>query len=202
MIPPNDWHRWTIASWRLGEWARDRDRFIDQLEAIGADAIALQRLTARAARAISDALDLPHVWERSHYPEPRIAPRPSVGLAVLTPHRVTATSAIAVTSETSTWSSRRRILQTVALRRSDGQTLAISHRSDSGSGPPFADIAEHTPVLSINPFPAVGGDTPRISVPTGGSLRAQDVLTPIEGAPPLVVTSFETARARDDFAAS
>ena len=194
--------RWTIASWHLGDRAHEHDDVVAALDGIEPDAIALQGLTARSVRSISTALDLPHVWARSHYPTSRLIPGSSIGLAVLTPHRITSAAAVVVSGESSLWSSARRIMQTATILRPDHSSYAINHRFDDHGGSTPVATPESAPVIDINPARPMSQDSPRIDVPAGATTVSHQLLAPLDGAPPIGVTQFDMVWVQGGFAAS
>lgn len=193
---------WTIASWRLGAAARDHVAAVDHLEPLAADVIALQAVREKDARAIADDLDCPHVWARSHFPTSPLLIGSSVGLAILTPHRIVSSTEIVTSRRRSVWSSDRRVAQTATVMRSDHSAFAISHRSSTDPVPALRPAENEAPLVVIHPVLPSSAGHPEIAPPDAATHSSTEVLRPIEGAPPLVVTTFEMTWVEGGFAAS
>ena len=118
--------RWTVATWLLAG-VDDFESVAHALEPLAADAIALQSLHERDADTIAAALGMQMAWEVSHYPRSRILVGTSVGLAVLTPHRVSASHATVTSSTSTLWSTKRRIAQCCTVERHDHTAYMIVH---------------------------------------------------------------------------
>lgn len=193
---------WTIASWRVGLTGGNHHAVADVLDELGADAIALQALHQRHAREIANHLDHHHHWSKSHYPSLPLIPGSAVGLAVLTPHRIAAVDESITSEQRTSWSSDRRIAQTVTVMRSDHSAYGISHRSSTDPVPGFEPPETAAPHIAINPTLATSGGHPTIALPGGATGVTTDVSSPFAGAPPLVVTRFAMVWVQGDFAVS
>lgn len=189
---------WTVASWCLGAAWQASDVPIDTLDGFDCDIVAIQWIRSRRARTIADRLDLPYAWARSHHPRSRLIPGSAVGLAVLTPHRISISVDGAIGEPASLWSPDRRAMQAVTVARSDQTSYTICHGT-AALGPEVTDSANGPPTLVVGEPSGPGLRTP-IDLPDGARMVSTEHHTPIEGVSPLVVASFEMTWVEDGFA--
>ncbi len=193
---------WTIASWRVGIAGGNHRAVVDVLEELDADVIALQAIRLRDARAIADTLDHHHHWSKSHYPSLRVIPGSAVGLAVLTPHRISAIADTITGDRRTLWSSDRRIAQTATILRSDHSAYAITHRSSTDPVPMVSPPETPAPLITISPALPTSGGHPDVALPGGATGVTTEITSPFASAPPLVVKRFAMVWVQGDFAAS
>lgn len=189
--------RWTIATWLLA-------RADEQVEAVAAslgtdtvDVVALQSVRERDAAHLSAALGCNHSWARSHHPRSRLLPGSAVGLAVLTPHRITASDDHLVGDHRSLWSSKRRIAQISIVERDDHSAYTIVHaaeRIDGQTAPPGA-----APPIVIRPAQIGVDDARAIQLPAGAVTVSASTTAPIDGGASLLVVTFEMPWVTGDF---
>ena len=189
--------RWTIATWLVGSAAGETEAVVRALESVGADAIALQSLGERDLEQIAAALGFTHAWELSHYPRSRLFPGSGVGLAVITPHRVTGSHASVSNEHRSTWSPKRRIEHVAVVERPDHSAYAIAH-----SVGPTVEVASPSgpvPTVIIRPE-QVGVDPGRaVELPEHATPVGDEVVRPVAGAAELQVVTFEMPWVQGDF---
>jgi hypothetical protein len=189
--------RWTIATWLVAGAKPPPDGAVAALAHVDADAIALQSVGKRDVDEVAAALGMHCTWACSHYPRTRLFPGSAVGLAVLTPHRISFSDRHVVTGGRSAWSRSRRIAQNATVERSDHSAYTISHAAERVVGP--ATPSGAAPSIIIRP-PQVGVDDKRaIELPTGASMVTSVASTPIERAAAMLVVTFEMPWVQGDF---
>jgi hypothetical protein len=191
--------RWTVVTWMLAraEWATDS--VTAALAATGPDAVALQSVGEEQIAEIAAALGMQHAWARSHHPRSRLIPGSAVGLAVLSPHRISNPRDHVIGEMRSLWSSKRRIAQTAVIERADHSAYTIAHaaeRLDDAAVPTGA-----APIIRIRP-PQVGVDHHRgLEVPVGATTLVVSTTTPIDGLAAMQMVRFEMPWVEGDVAA-
>ena len=189
--------RWTVATWLVAGLADQLEVVTQAIEAADVDAVALQSLRRSDADAIGAALGMKTAWELSHHPITRLFPGSGVGLAVLTPHTITASNAVVTNEHPSTWSSKRRIAQFAVVERHDQTVYAIGHAVGPAGG--IAAPTGSFPLVAVTPE-QVGVDSSRaITLPEGATLVRSQVTQPAGGRAHLQVTTFEMPWVRGDF---
>jgi hypothetical protein len=197
--------RWTVASWLLTRWGHDIDAVVRALATIEADALAVQSVRARDATEIATQLDLHHVWAKSHHPRSPLVPRSAVGLAIMSPHRITGSLQSAVGEHTSIWSTKRRIVQIATVQRaSDHTSYSFGHSLApvdvfDGAG---SSTAGSAPLVVIRPSRVGVDDARAIEVPDTADVSSIEVRRPIPEAEPLLVTAFEMPWVQGGFASA
>ena len=188
--------RWTVATWLLAG-VDDFEAVAHALEPLGADAIALQSVHERDADTVAAALGMQMAWEVSHYPRSRILLGSSVGLAVLTPHRVSSSHATVTSAKTSLWSSARRVAQFCTVERHDqtGYTVVHAVGPNHGAGVDAGGF----PLVRMVPEQVGVDETRAIELPGEATGVSHSTVTPVEGANDLQATSFELPWVRGDF---
>jgi hypothetical protein len=191
--------RWTVATWLVAGMSDRPETVTHAVEAAEVDAIALQSLRRDDAEAIGDALGMQVAWELSHYPVTRLFPGSGVGLAVLTPHTITASHGVVTNEHRSTWSGKRRIAQFAVVERHDLTVYAIGHAVGPTHG--VSSPAGSYPVVAMTPE-QVGVDSSRaVTLPDGATLVRSQVTQPADDRPHLQVTTFEMPWVQGDFPA-
>lgn len=189
--------RWTIATWLVPHAGDDTEAIVRALDASAADAIALQSVRERSLVEIGAALGMHHSWELSHHPRSRLLPGSAVGLAVLSPHHVTDSHSTVTNEHRSTWSTKRRIVQTALVERADHSASAIRH----ALGPVRSDHAPHggMPMVRIRPE-QVGVDASRaVELPPGSETIAAETSRPVADGAHLLSVTFELPWVQGDF---
>lgn len=189
--------RWTVATWLVAGLADRLEVITQAVEAADVDALALQSLRRSDAEAIGAALGMNVAWELSHHPVTRLFPGSGVGLAVLTPHTITASHAVVTNEHRSTWSNKRRIAQFAVVERHDQTAYAIGHAVGPARG--IATPTGSYPLVAMTPE-QVGVDSSRaVTLPDGATLVQSQVTQPAAGHAHLQVTTFEMPWVRGDF---
>jgi endonuclease/exonuclease/phosphatase family metal-dependent hydrolase len=112
--------RWTVTSWNVqGADRPPLERIAATLRERGADVIALQEVRPSQAEHIAASLGMHHQWALKHYAATPLCPGLAEGLAILTPHDVSATGSASLTPGTSRWTWRHRIVQYGLVQRVD-----------------------------------------------------------------------------------
>jgi hypothetical protein len=189
--------RWTVATWLVAGMSDQLETVTSSIEAAEVDAIALQSLRRSDAEAIGAALAMQVEWELSHHPVTRLFPGSGVGLAVLTPHTITASHGVVTNEHRSTWSSKRRIAQFAVVERHDQTVYTIGHAvgPTGGVGSPAGSF----PLVAMTPE-QVGVDSTRaVALPDGATVLQAQVTRPAADRAQLQVTTFEMPWVRGDF---
>ena len=188
--------RWCLATWLLSG-VDDFEAVTHALDPLSADAIALQSVHERDADTVAAALGMQLAWEVSHYRRSRIVPGSSVGLAVLTPHRVTASRATVTSATSSLWSTGRRIAQLCTVERHDHTGYTVVH----AVGPTHGAVLDpgRLPVIRVTPEQVGIAPERAIELPPEAGEETSTVTRPIEGANPLQATTFVSAWPRGGF---
>lgn len=196
--------RWTVVTWMLarvdGVAGAGTDTVTAALAATGPDAVALQSVDADRVAEIAAALGMHHAWARSHHPRSRLIPGSGIGLAVLSPHRISNPRDHVIGETRSLWSSKRRIAQTAVIERADHSAYTIAHaaeRLDDATVPTGA-----APLIRIRP-PQVGIDRHRgLEVPVGATTLEVSTTAPIDGVAAMLMVRFEMPWVQGDFTTS
>ena len=188
--------RWTIATWLVARGAEHVGEIAKALGPLRADAIALQSIRRDDAESIATALGDEAAWELSHYPRSPLFRSSGVGLAVISPHTFVRSGSSPIGDHRSTWSPKRRIVQSATIARADATVYTIVHRVGplalSAGGQP-------DPYVLITPE-QVGVDSSRaVVLPDDATLVSHQVTTPIDGLEPLQVTTFDMPWVKGDF---
>ena len=188
--------RWTVTTWLLAG-VDDFEAVVHALEPLTADAIALQSVHERDADTVAAALGMQMAWDVSHYPRSRLVLGSSVGLAVLTPHRVSATHTTVTSATSSLWSTSRRIAQFCTVERHDHTGYTIVH----AVGPTHGAVVDAGgfPLVRMTPEQVGVDETRAIELPAAASGASSTVSQPIDGANRLQATSFALPWVQGDF---
>lgn len=189
--------RWTLATWLVAGTDGDVGAVDRALERVAADVVLLQSIRRIDAQQLAAGLGFHHVWAQSHSPRSRLLRGSTVGLAVLTPHRIGDTFDVVVSEQRSKWSKQRRIAQTATVIRPDHSSYAFGHsvapisvfRSQPGDPPP---VRVHPARIDSDPRQAV-------ELPDGASLVSVEAVRPIDGAAQLLSVTFEMPWVQGDF---
>ncbi len=192
--------RWTIATWLVAGHPGDVEAIAVPLDALGADAIALQSVREHDVEQVAAALGANHVWAKSHHPRARLFPGSAVGLALLTPHRIRDDGTIVVSEARSLWSRRRRIAQVATVERPDHSAYAIGHCMAPGrDGLPFTTPTGGAPAVTIRPV-QVGIDAElALDLPDGATPIDTATSRPVADMAELLSVTFEMPWVQGDF---
>jgi hypothetical protein len=179
---------WTIVSWLLAR-GTDVDATGDALWSREADVIALQSVREADVRRVAERLDTVYAWELSHHPRSRLRPGGGVGLAVLTPHRLSRSSSVVTNDHRSPWSRERRIAQIVTVERSDHSGYSVGHAL-TAADPDRLRYGTY-PLVWVRPT-QIGIDPARaVELPDGATVVHTETASPIEGVEPMLSLTFD-----------
>lgn len=117
---------WTVVSWNVhGSERPPLERIAAVLHAANADVIALQEIRAGQAGELAERLGMHHHWSLKHHPYTPLLRSLAEGLAILSPHPLTASGAATLTPGTSRWTWRHRIVQWALVERPDHSAYRV-----------------------------------------------------------------------------
>lgn len=189
--------RWTIATWLVAHGTADLADVITALRPVDADAYALQSLAETDVERIADELGMYHAWELSYHPHSRLIPGSGIGLAIVSPHRIEASTSAVVNDHGSLWSSRRRIAQWATVVRADHSAYSLGHAV--GTVPPATFPTDAAPLVEIRPDQVDHDTTRAIELPEGATSIDSTTARPIAGVAPMLSGTFEMPWVRGDF---
>jgi endonuclease/exonuclease/phosphatase family metal-dependent hydrolase len=112
--------RWTITSWNVhGSASPPLDAIAGALRGLHPDVVAVQEVREGQAAELASLLGMQHAWALKHYTATPLLPGRAEGLAILTPHALSATGSASLTPGTSRWTYRHRIAQWGLVQRAD-----------------------------------------------------------------------------------
>ena len=83
---------WTVTTWNLhGSAGPPIASVAARLRSIASDVVVLQEVQRRQAASLAEALGMQHHWALKHYPWTPLLKSKAEGLAILTPHTLSAT---------------------------------------------------------------------------------------------------------------
>lgn len=174
----------------------DVEAIVVALDALRADAFALQSIEESAVKEVAAALGVHHRWELSHYPTSRLVPGSGVGLAVVSPHVFRDSIGVVTNDHASKWSKQRRIAQVATVERPDHSGYSIVHavgaeRDVSPIGP--------APTVTFRPEQVGVDAASAVDLPDGATVVRVETTQPIERANHLMVVTFDMPWVRGDF---
>jgi len=155
-------HEWRVVTWNLhGSTRPDLVPIAAALHRMQPDAVALQEVQRRQARALARMLGWRRRWVRKHHPYSPLVWWRTEGHAVLSPHRISDARRTSLTPGESTWKWRHRIVLSVTVRdRSDELRVHCTHLS-SDSADERIEQARRVAALvadEVMPVAVVAGD--------------------------------------------
>jgi endonuclease/exonuclease/phosphatase family metal-dependent hydrolase len=96
-----------------------------RLRSLSPDIVALQEIQRRQAAALAEALGMQHHWALKHYPWTPLLKSKAEGMAILTPHVLSATGSASLTPTRSHWSYKRRIVVWGLVARPDHSAYRV-----------------------------------------------------------------------------
>ena len=189
--------RWTIATWLLAGHGSEIETIDRALGELDPDAVLLQSIRRLDVRQVAAGLGFNHTWAQSHSPRSRLLRGSTVGLAVLTPHRIGWSFDVVVTRQRSTWSKHRRIAQTATVIRSDHSSYEFGHAVGPVSA--FATQPHGAPPVRVHPARIDGDPSQAIELPGGATQVSLTTHRPIPDAAQLLVVTFEMPWVQGDF---
>ena len=117
---------WTVTTWNLhGSAGPPVASVAARLRSLSPDVVALQEVQRRQAAALAEALGMQHHWALKHYPWTPLLKSKAEGLAILTPHVLSATGSASLTPTRSHWSYKRRIVVWGLIARPDHSAYRV-----------------------------------------------------------------------------
>jgi len=117
---------WTVTTWNLrGSAGPPIASVAARLRSLTSDVVVLQEVQRRQATSLAEALGMQHHWALKHYPWTPLLKAKAEGLAILTPHALSATGSASVTPQRSHWSYRRRIVAWGLVERPDHSAYRV-----------------------------------------------------------------------------
>jgi endonuclease/exonuclease/phosphatase family metal-dependent hydrolase len=117
---------WTVTTWNLhGADGPPIASVAARLRALTSDVIALQEVQRRQAESLARTLGMQHHWVLKHYPWTPLLRSKAEGLAILTPHTLSATGSASLPPNCSVWSYKRRIVVWGLVERSDHSAYRV-----------------------------------------------------------------------------
>jgi endonuclease/exonuclease/phosphatase family metal-dependent hydrolase len=190
---------WTVTTWNLhGSEGPPIASVAARLRALTSDVIALQEVQRRQAQSLAKTLGMQHHWALKHYPWTPLLKSKAEGLAILTPHTLSATGSAALPPNRSEWSYKRRIVVWGLVQRPDHSAYRVydAHFIGGDAASDRLDQARRVAALAVEhggaPVVVAGdfndGDEPEVG----------DALPGIEGAATALTNPSDTPRQRID----
>jgi endonuclease/exonuclease/phosphatase family metal-dependent hydrolase len=155
-------HEWRVVTWNLhGSASPDLVRIAAALRGMQPDAVALQEVQRRQARALARMLGWRRRWARKHHPYSPIVWWRTEGHAVLSPHRITDARRTSLTPGVTTWRWRHRIVLSVTVRhRSTELRVHCTHLSSDSTDERIEQAARVAALVAAEAHPCavVAGD--------------------------------------------
>jgi hypothetical protein len=189
--------RWTIATWLVAGHGGQIETIDHAIEDLSCDAMLLQSIRESDVQPLAAGLGFHHVWALSHYRRSRLIRGSGVGLAVMTPHRIVDSFDVVVGDHRSTWSTDRRIAQTVSIERTDHSSYQFSHAVVPVTV--FASQPNGAPAISVHPARIDSDPAGAIELPEQATVVSRTVDRPITGVAQLVSVTFEMPWVQGDF---
>jgi endonuclease/exonuclease/phosphatase family metal-dependent hydrolase len=198
---------WTVTTWNLhGSAGPPIASVAARLRPLSSDVVVLQEVQERQAESLADALGMQHHWALKHYPWTPLLRSKAEGMAILTPHELTATGSVSLTPDTSRWTYKHRILVWGLVKRADHSAyrvydvhltggdaapdrLAQAQRiaalvAEHGGAPAIlaGDLNDHDESAVLDALPGIEGDSTTPTTPSDAPTRRIDhVLVPDAG---------------------
>lgn len=155
-------HNWRVVTWNLHGAARpDLVLVAAALRELQPDAVALQEVQRRQARAVARMLGWHRTWARKHHPYGPLVWWRTEGHAVLSPHRVAERRRSSLTPGATTWRWRHRIVLSATVRRGHSRLRVHCTHLSSDSTDERIDQARRLAALvsaEVLPWAVVAGD--------------------------------------------
>ncbi len=117
---------WTVTTWNLhGSAGPPIASVAARLRASPSDVIVLQEVQRRHAASLAAALGMHHHWALKHFPWTPLMKSKAEGLAILTPHTLSATGSASLTPDRSQWTYKRRIVVWGLVARPDHSAYRV-----------------------------------------------------------------------------
>jgi endonuclease/exonuclease/phosphatase family metal-dependent hydrolase len=141
---------WTVTTWNLhGSTGPPIASVAARLRSLPSDVVVLQEIQRRQAASLSEALGMQHHWALKHYPWTPLLKSKAEGLAILTPHTLSATGSASLTPQRSQWSYKRRIAAWGLVARPDHSAYRVYdiHLSGGNAAQDRLDQAQRVAAL-------------------------------------------------------
>lgn len=113
-------------TWNLkGSGGPPIDRVAQVVRDHAPDVLVVQEIRRHQARRLAATLGWSRSWHRKHHPYGPLAFWTTEGMALFTPHRLTATTALSLTPSISTWTYRHRVLVHGLVSRDDATAYRV-----------------------------------------------------------------------------
>jgi endonuclease/exonuclease/phosphatase family metal-dependent hydrolase len=117
---------WTVTTWNLhGSVGPPIASVAARLRAVPSDVVVLQEVQRRQAGSLAEALGMRHHWALKHYPWTPLLKSKAEGMAILTPHTLSATGSESLTPQRSLWTYKRRIVVWGLVQRPDHSAYRV-----------------------------------------------------------------------------
>ena len=117
---------WTVTTWNLhGSAGPPIASVAARLRSLMPDVVALQEVQRRHAESLAEALGMQHHWALKHYPWTPLLKSKAEGMAILTPHTLSATGSASLTPARTQWSYKRRIVVWGLVARPDHSAYRV-----------------------------------------------------------------------------
>ncbi len=150
---------WRVLTWNLrGSHGPDLDIVAGVIREHQPDVVALQEIRRGQASTLAGLLGWQHTWARKHHPYTPLAWWLSEGLAITSPHPLTAIRRQSISPGVSTWTFRHRIVVAATVSRGDDRvrlydTHLAAHRHPderiAQAGRVAALVAEEAASLAV-----------------------------------------------------
>lgn len=113
-------------TWNLkGSGGPPIDRVAEVVRDHAPDVLVVQEIRRHQACRLAATLGWSRSWHRKHHPYGPLAFWTTEGMALFTPHRLTATTALSLTPSISTWTYRHRVLVHGLVSRDDATAYRV-----------------------------------------------------------------------------
>lgn len=128
---------WRVLTWNVRGSARpDIADLADVVRSFSPDVLALQEIQPLQARRLAALLGWQHHWGRKHYPYGHVLWWRAEGLAIMSPHPLSALARQSISPGVHTYTWRHRVLVAADVQRPDGSCLRVvdTHLAAHASG--------------------------------------------------------------------
>jgi endonuclease/exonuclease/phosphatase family metal-dependent hydrolase len=190
---------WTVTTWNLHASAGPPIASVAaRLRSLAPDVIALQEVQRRDAASLAKALGMQHHWALKHYPWTPLLRSKAEGMAILTPHTLSATGSASLTPTRSQWSYKRRIVVWGLVARPDHSAYRVYDAHLIGGGATGDRLDQATRVAALV---AEHGGAPAVvagDFNDGDEPAVIEALSGIEGPTTANTNPADTPRQRID----
>lgn len=117
---------WRVLTWNVrGSQRPSVGDLADVVRRYAPDVVAVQEIWRSQARELAHVLGWHHVWARKHHPYSPLVWWRTEGLAILSPHALSAPTHRTISTGASTWTYRHRIVLAATAARGDAEQLRV-----------------------------------------------------------------------------